>query len=380
MKAIHWLLLLFVLTGGCTQKYNAPYHFPGSGYLVVEGYINTDTLPTNIMLSRATGLDSPYYLAVDGATVNVESAAGTSFNIPDVGGGTYSGGPLPLDETQQYRVRIATSDGQQFLSDLVPVKITPPIDSASWKTTDGGVTIYVSSHDPENNTHYYQWKYDETWEYHSAFASNYEYSGGMVIPRPQSDLIYTCWQTDTSTDIIIGSSAKLSSDVIYEFPVAIVPFINAKKLSVRYSILIRQYALTEDWYNFDQMIQKNTEQLGSIFDPQPSSLSGNIHCLTNPNEPVVGFIGCTSETDARIFIDRSQLSPAQVITSGYEGCLIDTIFNVPAFIVDTFGSGSYIPIEPTYKQGLLYGWLAGTASCVNCTLHGGFLQKPDYWQ
>jgi hypothetical protein len=226
-------------------------------------------------------------------------------------------------------------------------------------------------------------KYDETWEYHSAFESDYEWSGGaggMVIPRPQSDLFYTCWQTDTSTDIIIGSSAKFSSDVIYEYPVTMVPFINTNKLSVRYSILVRQYAMTEGEYEFEQAIQKNTEQLGSIFDAQPTAVTGNIHCLTNPNEPAVGFIGCTRETDARIFIDRFQLSRAQVITSGYEGCMTDTVFNYAPFLVDTFATGIFIPLEPAYSGPVLRGWIAGSAPCVNCTLEGGFLQKPDYWQ
>ncbi len=380
MKIIRWLLLLFVLAGGCTQKYNAPYHFPSVGYLVVEGYINADTFPTNFTLSRVTNLDSQYYVGEPGAVVNVEAQNGTIFPIPDVGNGAYSGGPLPLDISQQYRVRITTSDGQQFLSDYVPVNITPPIDSLSWKTTSTGVNIYVSSHDPQKKINYYQWKYDETWEYHSAYESAYEYLGGMIVSRPISDFVYTCWQTNSSTDIIIGSSAKLSSNIIYEQPVATVPYSNSDKLSVRYSILVRQYALTDDWYNFNQKIQKNTEDLGSIFDAQPSEIIGNIHCLTNPNEQVVGFIGCTSETDARIFIDREQLPPSQTVFTGYEDCREDTVINTPLALSTAYGTGDLIPVSLYYKGPVLFGIVGGTSFCVDCRLKGGFTQKPDFWQ
>jgi hypothetical protein len=380
MKTIHWLLLLLVLTGGCTQKFISPYHFPSVGYLVVEGYINADTFPTNFILSRVTSLDSQYYVGEPGAVVNVESQNGAIFPIPDVGNGAYSGAPLPLDVNQQYRVRITTSDGQQFLSDFTPVNITPPIDSVSWKTTAAGVNIYVSTHDPLNKIQYYQWKYDETWEYNSAYESGYEYLGGMIVSRPPSDLIYTCWQTNSSTDIIIGNSAKLKSNIIYEEPVTSVPYANSNKLTVEYSILVRQYALTEDWYNFNQKIQKNTENLGSIFDAQPSELVGNIHCLTNPSEPVVGFIGCTNETDARIFIDRGQLPGSQVIFTGYEDCTEDTIANTPVALSMAYGTGQLIPVSLYYVGPSLAGIVGGPPFCVDCRLNGGFTQKPAYWQ
>jgi hypothetical protein len=193
-------------------------------------------------------------------------------------------------------------------------------------------------------------------------------------------MIYTCWQTNSSTDIIIGNSAKLKSNIIYEEPVTSVPYANSNKLTVEYSILVRQYALTEDWYNFNQMIQKNTENLGSIFDAQPSELVGNIHCLTNPSEPVVGFIGCTNETDARIFIQRGQLPGSQVILTGYEDCTEDTIANTPVALSMAYGTGQLIPVSLYYVGPSLAGIVGGPPFCVDCRLNGGFTQKPAYWQ
>lgn len=125
-------------------------------------------------------------------------------------------------------------------------------------------------------------------------------------------------------------------------------------------------------------LKKNTEQLGSIFDAQPSEISGNLHCISNPDEQVIGFVGCTTETEKRIFIDRStQLPQSQVIFSGYEDCIIDTVANDPIKLASVFQGGSYIPVgcAPPFCAGFLYS----TSDCVDCRLKGGSVIKPPYW-
>jgi hypothetical protein len=65
----------------------------------------------------------------------------------------------------------------------------------------------------------------------------------------------------------------LAQDVIYLQPLVLIPA-GAQQLSVEYSIFVRQYALTKEGYDLLTMMQSNTESLGTIFDPQPSSLKG----------------------------------------------------------------------------------------------------------
>jgi hypothetical protein len=55
------------------------------------------------------------------------------------------------------------------LSEFAEVRITPQLDSVSWKQENNGVRIYASTHDPNNNTRYYKWDYEETWEIHPLF-------------------------------------------------------------------------------------------------------------------------------------------------------------------------------------------------------------------
>ncbi|MFI5193275.1 MAG: DUF4249 domain-containing protein [Chitinophagales bacterium] len=380
MKSIHWLLLVLAL-GGCKDKYNAPIHIPATGYLVVEGFINAGSGSTNITLSRATGLDSPYVIPEYHAQVSVESGDGNSYPLTELANGQYSVSQVPVDVNQKYRLRIKTTLGKEYLSDLSPVQTTPEIDSVSWIAGNDGVRIYVSTHGSQTDSRYYQWQFNETWIYHAAHPSPYIYQDyGMLILRPDPFEVYTCWSSDQSANISIASSAKLSLNVIPSFPLTFVSYSASDKLISRYSILVKQQALTQDWYEWKQKIQKNTEQLGSIFDAQPSEITGNIHNTTDPGEPVIGFVGCTTETVKRIFIDRGQL-PFVPVYDPYADCIkLDTIKNDPDSIAAFFAGGYNLVVDVVSRGPAIAGYSGLGVGCMDCRAFGGTTTKPDFWQ
>src|SRR5690606_8629815 len=107
---------------------------------------------------------------------------------------------------EQYRLRIRTGAGQEYLSAYVPVVKNPPIDSVTYKVRPdrAGVQIYVNTHDPLDKTRFYRWSYDETWEYSMPLYSVYELVGKDIVYRQQS--INTCWSSANPTNIVLGSS------------------------------------------------------------------------------------------------------------------------------------------------------------------------------
>lgn len=377
MKMKHWVIMLFVL-GACTDKYVAKIKGQSTGFLVVEGYINI-TGATNIQMSRSTGLDSPVYLPETGAQVEIQSTNGASIPLSELTPGNYSDTGLNLDPTQQYRLHIKTTNGKDYLSDLTNANVSPPIDSLSWTAASDGVSIYVTTHNPMVQPGYYQWSYEETWEYKSKYGSNIEYNGSALILRPDSDMINTCWRSDVSTTINISSTEKLSSNVIYEYPVALIPYSNTDKLVQEYSILVKQTVLSRDWYEWIQKVQRNTEALGSIFDALPSETGGNIHNTADSTELVIGFIGTSTETEKRLFINRTQIPPTIVYT-GYEDCTQDTTGLDPTSLEAQFGAGIYIPTAINYYMGFAVSVSSSVPICVDCRLKGGTLVKPDFWQ
>jgi hypothetical protein len=164
----------------CVQKYNSPYVSPPTGYLVVEGYISGNT-PTQYTLSRTIPLPGDSAIPTEtGAKVQVEGTDNSVYPLTEQSPGTYIAATLALNTATQYRLRITTSAGEQYLSSYVPYKPTPPIDSVSWiygYNSSGGMQIFVNTHDPANATRYYQWAYGETWEYNSAEESTVQYDG-----------------------------------------------------------------------------------------------------------------------------------------------------------------------------------------------------------
>jgi len=370
------------LLGQCKETYVSPYKSPNTGYLVVEGFIAAG--PTQFALSRVIRLPGDSAIPNErGAQVQVEGNDNSVYPLTEKISGIYSADTLPLNPAAQYRLRIRTSKGEAYLSDFVPFRTTAAIDSVNWvqATGSGDVSIYVNTHDPANATRYYQWEFDEVWQYHMAEFSYYKfqpanviYHRDTVIPRADTEYIYNCWSNDQSTPLLLASTVKLSQDVVYRQQLQTIPY-TSQKIDELYSILVRQYALTENAYNYLSLMKANTESLGSIFDAQPSELKGNIHSLSDPAEPVVGYVSAGTIQQQRLFIDRAKLS-----SWGYnvECAKVDTIVGTNQ-VDDFYPSGEWTPLYVKIFDGHVAGWYTNRTVCVDCTALGGSNKRPSFW-
>ena len=273
------------------------------------------------------------------------------------------------------------------MSDFVDVKLTPPIDSVGYTVKGNNVNLYVNAHDPANKTRYYRWDYDETWQFHAKYNSEFvlDQSTNTIVPRNANQLVYHCFGNNISSNIVLNSTEKLAKDVVYQGPLTQIP-LNSEKVETRYSILVKQYALTQDAFLFYQILQKNTEQVGSIFDAQPSQLTGNIHSVTNPGEPVVGYVTSTNAQEKRIFINHTDL-PGDVQPLYPYDCEQDSAFysqrkTMINQVQNTLINPpiDYIPTTAIYlgSPPAIVGYLYSTIPCTDCTLRG-VTQAPSWW-
>lgn len=378
MKKIFWVFILLLYVLACKEIYNAPIQTPSTGYLVVEGYINNGADPTVITLTRTTRLyDTVLIIYEHSAQVSIESDGGESYPLAEQSNGNYVSGSLTLNAAEKYRIHIRTTDGKEYLSDFSDVRNTPAVDSITWKVDNKGVRLYANSHDPGNSTRYYEWKYSETWEFHSSFVKrldfDYDPLTGSILGvhrlDPPDYSIYRCWKTQLSTDIIIGSTEKLNNDTVY-LPVRYIEP-QSFELSVLYYMKLKQYALSHDAYLFKQKLKKNTEQLGSIFDAQPSELSGNIHCTTDPSEIVIGFVEVSQEQLKTIFIHNSELDHWPTVLDCSEEVFANKPFGIPLGIIPT-------RVDKTGPFNSIITFFASDPICVDCTLRGTNV-KPPFW-
>jgi len=376
-------LLFFLLAVACKKPYTPGVINSPKSYLVVEGVINTNDT-TTIKLSRTVNLSAGTTINPVEAAVTVESDAGESYPLTSTGLGVYKLINTSLSNSHKYRIYIRTAnDGKEYRSDYADVKDAPPIDSIGFKETAKGIQIYVNAHDNNNATKYYRFDYWETWRFHAKYASEYISNGiDDVVFRPTEQRIFFCFQSDRSSSIVLGSTAKLAQDVLYQLPITEVSS-TSEKIELKYSIQVRQYALTPDAYHFWESLKKNTEQLGSIFDAEPTQLQGNIHNIKDDSDIVIGYISAGSVATKRIFISNDQLPPEWVATYPYD-CPLDSLFyshpktgfnDVKAFLVP----GLEIPVSSFGRGPKPDGYTASSRECVDCTIRGT-TKQPDFWQ
>ena len=379
-KLLYCCIVLLALS--CKERFDPPVTPPVNGYLVVDGTINSGTGPTNIRLSRAITLaDSTRPRNERNAIVRVEGEDNSQYPLSETAQGLYSSPQLSLNANTKYRLYIRTSEGKEYRSDFSSVIKTPVIDGIRWEQPANGLDIYVNAHDPQNNTRYYRWEWEETWEFHSAFTSQLEYTKnnlgevtGVKYKYPDQGIdtnIFVCWKTEPSTHILIGSSAKLAKDSI-DLPLHFIPR-GSQKISVLYSIKVKQNALSKTGYEFLQRMKKNTEQTGTLFDAQPSELIGNIHAVNDPREIVIGYIDVADVHEKRIFI-----RPSDLVNWGYRtGCMETKVPNIP----DSVRAYSYLTptvVVETSPMGAILSFNGSDIACVVCTLSGVHL-KPPFW-
>ena len=377
MRKIAYCCLTILLLC-CKDKYDAPVKVPVTGYLVIEGYISAKG-PAEIHLSRSIPLsDTAKLINETLAKVQVQGRDNSTYNLTETPGATYTNNLLILNNSQQYRLYIKTKDGKEYASDYVNVRDAPPIDSVGWVRQDGGVEIYVNASDRNNNTWYYRWTTEETWEFHSRYYQSLKYTlnsegevNGVTWIRPDRrpiDSVYICWASEQSTNLVLGSSVKLSKDSIHKNLIFIPPA--SWKLGVLYSVLIKQYALSKEEYEYLDKMKKNSEETGNIFGRQPSELKGNVHCISSPSDPVIGYIGIANRQEKRIFIDRNQV-PDWLYFLSCES------FIVPVDSASFYAN--YTPVGPIdYDQNGIRSYLAVQGTCVDCTLRG-VNKKPSFW-
>jgi len=378
-----WLTLFAIIfASGCKESYEPAIKPEQTNFFVVEGFINAQGA-TNITLSRTAHLkDSFEIITEQGAAITIMGEDNSTIPLSENIAGHYQSDSVSLNNNQKYRLLIKTAAGKDYLSDYVAVKQSPQIDSVRWDNQNDGLHIYVNSHDPQNSTLYYKWDYAETWEIVSHYDAALKYfpgeapdgSEGYVRARDEDEMkkMKYCWQNTASNNIHLGSSVSLTGDVISLEPIVYIPR-GSEKLSVRYSIIVKQYTLDRQAYDFYQLMKKNTESLGSIFDVQPSDITGNIHCTSNDKEKVIGYITVSTEQKKRIFITNEQVMGAQWKYNLQ--CEERYVVNKSDSLVIFFRGNDYIPYS---EKGLAEGYFSVTENCADCRTRGTN-DKPDFW-
>lgn len=384
-----WCLALGLLAS-CTDDYLPDVVESPPNFLVVDGFINSRGV-TSIRLSRTYAIRSAQAPPPEArATVYVEEEGGTRYPLAETPArsGTYLSANLTLNPARKYRLRLNTAAGREYASEYVPVKTTPPIDALTWRPGSSGLQVLVSAHDDTGATQYYRWETEDTWEIIPTYRPTVEYVNNdirpIAVPFP-----VICYGTERAGAVQLYKTTALVQDIVTDFRLRQLPP-TSERLFTRYSLLVRQHALTAAEYAYWELLRKNTENLGSLFDPQPAQLTGNVRCLSHPDEVTLGFVGVHSIEEKRLFISRAELPSTWPVVSGYGKCVPpDTVF-IPqrglgpspprADILASFfvQGGNNVPITEARTARGTVGYLYKNRDCVDCRTRGTSI-KPSFW-
>jgi hypothetical protein len=381
------LVMGAMLLGACTEPFEAKtgdFH----STLVVDGLITDKAAPYVIKISRTGPINSTGPTPERGALVTVSDEDGASFQLIETEQGTYESQPQAFIGCvgKKYQLEIVTQEDHRYLSEWVTLKPVPTIDSVYFKRdqrlTDAGDTldgikILADTHDPGNQTFFYRYDWVATYHIRPYYPSYYVHDFSFNPPRlvfrdPQ---INSCYSSDTAQRILIAATKNLRENRVSELELNYVTTVS-HRLKSKYSILVKQYALDEAGYTYWREVQKTSETLGTLFDPQPYELVGNIRNVVDADEPVLGYFDASSVAEKRIFIDRKAdlrnltyptepcISQLKTFSAREEGDVNKDEFNL-------FISWGYMVVD---GEGALWA----PPECADCRVYGT-LEKPDFW-
>ncbi len=372
------LFLLFATLLSCRTPYEPEVPAEELRILVVEGYLDTEGLRSELKLSRTAplGAESAFYPETR-AKVLLKSTTGQAFSLIETELGTYVF-ERNIDEKQNYVLEIELNSGERYVSELMQPIVTPEIINAGFKRDEEGVEVYATTQGNANADDFL-WTFEETWIYRPRIRTPYIYIPELkdVRDRKEEEQNSLCFKTESSPGILLETSSRFRDQVVFQKTITEIPE-GDERIMERYSILISQKGLASKDVAFWEILKKNTEDIGSIFSPLPSLIGGNIKSLDAAKSPVIGQVSLGVVRQKRVYINFLEVLPWDYLDPSFNDCSIglDPIFRTDYQTI--FGNGAVVPARPLMVGTAIVGYYPSSKRCTDCTLYASKI-KPSFW-
>jgi hypothetical protein len=304
-----FFLQLFFCT--CVRRITPPIR-EGAQILVVEGLVTTDSISyavklsyTGNFLNASTRIDSNQNFIND-ARVVIKDDIGDSAICNLISPGTYqtndSGFIGIVGRT--YTLEIYLSNGKTYTS--TPEKMNPvaPIDSVTVVYDSTFITdirpmqfiISANTHDPAGIANYYRWTA-------SVYIPRKSWGFYPVFGFPPCNDAFSCTYLAECEQMLANNQINILSDQYSDGREIIQPtFYSPIYWFGKHFIEVKQYSMNKDLFLFWQQYLQQTNRTGSILDPLPASLIGNIHNAADSNDIALGYFEASAVASKKIII------------------------------------------------------------------------------
>lgn len=384
LRVLLTILLSSIL--GCTT----PYSYQNNEFedlIVVEATLTNQFKYQKIKISRTYTLEESTPKFEKGAVVYVTDNQGNRYDYKEDNNQYLSTNQFQAVAGRDYQLHILTKEGKSYISTTEKMPQETQIDNleANVVTKNGevGVEITVNSTDPTNSSKYYRYEYDE--DYKVVVPKYYPLKAVAINNKielvDRTEDVRTCYLNQSSNELILTNTSKLSEDKVINFPVR---FISSKDhiIRTRYSILVKQYVQNLAAQTYYETLKSLSNSGSLLSQTQPGFFSGNLTAVDNPNEKVIGFFNVSSYSEKRLFFNFTDLFPRLPIPEYQYDCpspipddqayqYVFTFSSPTALILVKSGTRSYFPTEgPAF---ILYD-----IQCGDCTSFASII-KPSFW-
>jgi len=377
MKHLFFFTSILLCFSGCIRSF-VPDIGKHSELMVVDGNIHNGPGPYVVKLSKSSKTQEiSKFIPYTECSVSITDNAGNSVQLKEKQPGVYQSDSASFRGIpgRTYQLHIATKTGEQYESTPELLKKGLQIQSVygELKHKDDpqkfwgrdGYQFYLDAEAPPTTDNYLLWRMQATYKFRADFPIICYYDNG-VHPVKNADTLRTCYRTSDILDFYLLNTNELKQTQVNRIPLNYEDNYT-KALSIRYSLKVSQFTITETAYKYWSAIKKMRDEGGELYTQQPYQVPNNLKNLSDPNRPVLGYFMVAGLAEKRIFI-----KPAPLIIRE-EKCEIgepqffalkwfkDTPAVWPVFYADNSGSAYYLPPE-----------------CVDCR-ENGTLDKPSFW-
>ena len=379
MKNIFFLLILMLLFS-CIKAFDPKIKSNAERKYVVSGRITDTEGWQEVEVSLSSPIESPEFIPVGGCKVKILDDNGHEFVLEEWAHGIYKVWIEQeyLVKGTAYQVRVNSPDGEELVSGFDTMTSGPQMDSVYYfieeKPTSNpsvystGMQFYIDLNAVGDYSRFYKWEVVETWEYTAALPAEYYYDGSMHEIKPPDCTNFYCWYTGLYKNVFTVSTKNLSQNIYRQYPLQ---FIDGRtsRLSILYSILVRQLALSEGAYNYWEQLRINSNEQGGLYEKQPLAIKGNIVNESNPEKDVLGYFYAASESHKRYFYHD-----VEGVDFGFSNFC--SPYELGMFGWREIEKWEY-PVYFYYNEEGALRLL--NRECVDCRKLGGITIKPDFW-
>ena len=293
-------MLVLVTLATCIDRVQLPIRSE-EPRLVVEGQITNEAPPYTVRLTytgKYNGSEgqNPADQFVSGAQVSLADDQGRTTQFAAKGSGIYQ----TTDTTfrgqvgRSYSLSVVLSDGKRYITKPERMPVVPVIDSISARfirveniNTPYRYSYAITTQDPASEKNYYRW---------TAYGIiNRRSTGVPCCLGCPSICLDRCWVTESTDEVNIYSDEAINGNPIRNRAVFQLPIYTIGPQLVE----IQQYSMTQSNYQFWKLYQQQNARTGSIFDPLPAPVTGNVINAVDATDRARGYFAVTSVTRKR---------------------------------------------------------------------------------